>query len=593
MEATRTLPSFQEMGVDEPIREALLAMGFAAPMEVQAVALRPILDGKDLLVQARTGSGKTAAFGIPIAQSLVRPGEAGPQVLVLEPTRELALQVAHECGRIGKPRSTRIVPIYGGAPIGPQRKALADGVDVVVGTPGRVLDHLGRGWLDLGHVRTVVLDEGDEMLSRGFLEDIERILGALPAAHQTLLFSATVPDGIARLAQRHQREPIRIDLSGDYIAAREVKHAYYLVTGGSRMQELIHVLDVERPDSALIFCNTREETGVVAAYLQRHGLDAEPISSDLVQKDRERVMARMKAGNLKFLVATDVAARGIDISGLGLVVNFSFPESPDAYVHRTGRTGRAGRAGLAISLVAPRELGSLYYLKLVHKISPDERHLPTEAERRARWEAERLADLARRLPADPGAELTALARRLGQSNDGERLIAGLLHEVLRPAPEQGQPAPAERKPPQAPGSGEQVSARSPAPAEADPSAPGRAREFWEQWAESKEQQSAEPGAFQPSEPAHAPAEESRTEPGAGMVRLYLNIGRKEEVSPAEVVTLLRERAGVTRPELGRIQVRDNHCYASVTPSAADRVIQALSGTTFKGRALIVEPARRN
>jgi ATP-dependent RNA helicase DeaD len=579
--APTAAPSFEALGIDEPIRETLAAMGFAAPMEVQSVAVRPILEGRDVLVQARTGSGKTAAFAIPFAQALVRPGERGPQALVLEPTRELAVQVALECGRIGAARGLQVAPIYGGAPIGPQRAALVRGLDLIVGTPGRVLDHLGRGSLRLDAVRTVVLDEGDEMLSRGFLEDIERILAAVPDPHQTLLFSATVPDAIARLAQRHQREALRIDLSGDRIGAAEVQHAYYLVTGASRPRDLVQILEIENPDSALIFCNTRDETSSVAAYLQRHGLDAEPISSDLTQSERERVMGRMKEGTLRYLVATDVAARGIDITALSLVVNYTFPESPDGYVHRTGRTGRAGRAGLALSLVSPRELGSLYYLKLVHKIRPEERHLPSEAERRARREGERFLEVVGRLPAEPDGEFCALARRVWQSADAERIVAGLLQRFFTGA----QPPPA--SPPRTKQDPPKV---HPAPSPTADVAATAKKEFWEQWAEAKggppgERESA-PQAPHPEPVADAPADESQ------MVRLYFNVGRKEDLRSADLVALLREAAGVSRQELGRVQVRDNCSYVSVRPEARDRVIQALHGRSYRGRALVVEPARR-
>jgi len=613
METSREFPSFEDLGIDESIRAALSAMGFAGPMEVQAVALQPILSGRDVLVQARTGSGKTAAFAIPLAQALVRPGEGGPQALILEPTRELALQVAEECRRISAPRGLRVTPIYGGAPIGPQRADLAAGVEVVTGTPGRVLDHLGRGWLSLASVRTVVLDEGDEMLSRGFLEDIERILAKLPETHQTLLFSATVSDAIARLAGRHQRDPVRIDLSGDLIAAQEVHHVYYSITGNSRPRDLLHVLEEENPESALIFCNTRDETSMLAAHLQRQGLDAEPISSDLTQRDRERVMSRMKEGGLRYLVATDVAARGIDISGLALVVNYTFPESPDGYVHRIGRTGRAGRAGVAISLVGPREIGSLYYLKLVHKIRPEERRLPTESERRARRESEQFAETVRRIPEKPDAEFLSLARRVGQSGDSERIVAGLLQHLLRadgappPGPPGRQPQPARGTAPVAPALGHPHRAESaerrvasppqrpqarPAPdlgatAQSDEAGPDGPRDFWERWADTREKRGSEgePGSQRADLAAPGQAE-------AVMVRLYINVGRKEDVRPPELVALFCETAGIDKSHLGRVEIRDTHSYVSVRPEVRDRAIQNLAGRAYKGRDLIVEPARR-
>ena len=289
-----------------------------------------------------------------------------------------------------------------------------------------MLDHLRRGTLHLDSVRSAVLDECDEMLSMGFQEDIEAILEQHADERQTLLFSATVPEGIQRLARRFLRTPEFLKLSGDYVSVHEIRHVYYSIPGIHREAELLRILDFEDPKSAIIFCNTREETGRVAAFLRGKGHDAEAISSDLSQTDRERVLGRMRAGGIKFLVATDVAARGIDIENLSHVFNYTFPEAPEIYIHRTGRTGRAGRQGTAISLIGPTEVGSFYYLKLPYKIKPEERALPSEAEIRSHREGERILELRRALEGDPGGEWRALARRLISAVDGERLVAALL-----------------------------------------------------------------------------------------------------------------------------------------------------------------------
>ena len=310
--------------------------------------------------------------------------------------------------------------------MGRQVEQLRDGGQIVCGTPGRVLDHLRRGTLHLDRVRCAVLDECDEMLSMGFQEDIEAILEKTPTARQTLLFSATVPEGIQRLARQFLRTPEFLKLSGDYVSVHDIRHVYYSIPGIQREEELLRILDFEEPKSAIIFCNTREETGRVAAFLRGKGHDAEAISSDLTQSDRERVLGRMREGGIKFLVATDVAARGIDIENLSHVFNYTFPEAPEIYIHRTGRTGRAGRKGTAISLIGPTEVGSFYYLKLLYKIKPEERSLPSEAEIRSHREGERVQVLRRALAGDPGAEWRALARRLVSAVDGERLVAALL-----------------------------------------------------------------------------------------------------------------------------------------------------------------------
>jgi ATP-dependent RNA helicase DeaD len=370
-------PSFNDFGLHPDVKLAIDDMGYFSPTPVQVAVFQPVTDNKDLLVQSKTGTGKTTAFALPIINRLV-PTHRAPQALILAPTRELALQVARESAMIGKHRGILIEPVYGGAPIGKQIKALRDGVHVIVGTPGRVLDHIGRRTLDLRTIQTFVLDECDEMLSMGFLEDIEKITSFLPDKHQTLLFSATMPDEVSRYARRHMTAPEQISLSRDSVSVAEIHHAYYIVSGIARSRDLLKIIFAEEPESAIIFCNTRDETTMVAKFLQKQGLDAEPLSSDLTQADRERVMNRMKQHNLRFLCATDVAARGIDISNLSHVINYSVPEAPEIYVHRTGRTGRAGKRGTALSLVGPRELGNFRYVRLQFGIKPEERLLPKD-----------------------------------------------------------------------------------------------------------------------------------------------------------------------------------------------------------------------
>jgi ATP-dependent RNA helicase DeaD len=434
-------PSFADLGLRPEVLKALVDMGFSEPMEVQLKAIPQVREGRDILVQSRTGSGKTAAFAIPFADWIADPGVPSPQALVLLPTRELALQVAAETARICATSPLSVVPVYGGSPMGRQIEQLRAGAHIVCGTPGRILDHIRRGTLQLDKIKCVVLDECDEMLSMGFQEDIESILGETPSQRQTLLFSATIPEGIQRLSRRYMRSPETLTLSADFVGVYEIRHTYYSIPGGQREAELVRILAFEEPERALIFCNTREETGRVAEYLRRQGLQAEPISSDLSQSEREQVMSQMRAGNLRFLVATDVAARGIDIENLPCVINYTFPESPEAYIHRTGRTGRAGRTGHAISLIGPTEVGSFYYLKLLYKIKPEERSLPSEAEVRSHREGERLAHLRSLLPGDPGAEWHSLARRLLTGIDAERLVGALLRGVLGSAKPEGRGAP--------------------------------------------------------------------------------------------------------------------------------------------------------
>ncbi|HEY0705650.1 MAG TPA: DEAD/DEAH box helicase [Polyangia bacterium] len=429
-EAPPSGPTFAELGLGEPLVRALTEMGFSRPMKVQATTIPLVKAGKDLMVQSRTGSGKTAAFGIPIIDGVVRAEDKFVQAIILLPTRELALQVASELTRISAHSGITVVPVYGGAPMGRQIEQLKAGGQIVCGTPGRVMDHMRRGTLSLDKVRCAVLDECDEMLSMGFQEDIEKILERTPTERQTLLFSATVPEGIQRLSRRFLRNPENVKLSADFVGVQEIRHVYYTIPGGQRENELLRVLAFENPGRAIVFCNTREETGRVAEFLRRQGFESEAISSDLAQNDRERVMTRMREGGIRFLVATDVAARGIDLESLSHVINYTFPESPEVYIHRTGRTGRAGRHGTAISLIGPPEVGAFYYVKLLYKIKPEERSLPSEAEIRSKREGERVATLRARYGSDPGPAARSLARRLMTAVDGERLLASMLAEIL-------------------------------------------------------------------------------------------------------------------------------------------------------------------
>jgi ATP-dependent RNA helicase DeaD len=421
-------PLFADLGLRPEVLSALEAMGFQRAMDVQAATIPLVRQRKDLMVQSRTGSGKTAAFGIPFVNDVVDPSLKAVQAIVLLPTRELALQVASELARIAAHLPVTVAPVYGGAPMGRQVEQLRGGAQIVCGTPGRVLDHLRRGSLNLDQVRCAVLDECDEMLSMGFQEDIENILEQTPAARQTLLFSATVPEGIQRLSRRFLKSPEFLKLSADFVGVHEIRHVYYSIPAINREQELLRILNFEDPKTAIIFCNTREETGRVAEFLRKQGFNAEAISSDLGQSDREKVMAETRAGRVKFLVATDVAARGIDIEGLSHVFNYTFPESPEVYIHRTGRTGRAGKHGTAISLIGPTEVGSFYYLKLLYKIKPEERALPSEAEIRSHREGERVLQLRQLLATsgEPTSEWKSLARRLTTALDGESLVAALL-----------------------------------------------------------------------------------------------------------------------------------------------------------------------
>ncbi|MCS6798705.1 MAG: DEAD/DEAH box helicase [Myxococcota bacterium] len=610
--------TFDALPLSAEVRRAVDEIGWTRPMPVQLATFEPAVTGRDLIVQAQTGTGKTAAFGLPLVDRLVRPG-GGVQALVLAPTRELALQTAREIERLGVHRGVRPVALYGGASMERQVRELQRGAEIVSGTPGRVLDHLRRGTLDPSGIRVLVLDEADEMLSMGFAEELGAIVAQLPARRQTMLFSATIDDRVRRLAASYLREPQFLGLSSDRVGAEGIAHYVYFVSGTSRERDLVRILDVEDPESAIVFCNTKAETEAVAAALRAAGYEADWLNGDLPQAEREAVVERSRRGELRLMVATDVAARGIDISHLTHVVNYTFPEAVEQYVHRTGRTGRAGRTGTAISLVSPQELGSLYYLRLQYGISPIERSLPTAAEMRARIEADRIAALERTVGSDRPGELDlGTARRLLGHADAERLVAALLVRVLGPAVDEQERSVVARRarrprapsvpPPRAePERGTRASPAS-SPETASASTPdlevpsvGRAAEPATP-PETARSGIDEPGAAQgaaapapfeatPSEP-DADADADVDEPAAeGMVRLFVNVGRRDGIRAGELGRLVREHGGVRRSDLGRIRVREKHSFVEVLRDRADAVIRGLSGRTHADRSLVVQVAK--
>ncbi|MGA3120947.1 MAG: DEAD/DEAH box helicase [Polyangiaceae bacterium] len=430
-ESGPTEVTFDVLPLGADVRRAIDAMGYRHPTPVQLAVFEPAVEGRNLVVQARTGTGKTAAFGLPIVDRVVRPATKAVQALVLCPTRELALQVSREVEQLGQFRGIKVVPVYGGASITKQIEAIESGGHIVVGTPGRVLDHLRQKTLDPSGIRALVLDEADEMLSMGFARELNAIIETLPKNRQGMFFSATLPPDIERLAHNHLRDAELITLSSDQVGALQIAHYVYVMREGDKIGQLVRVLEVEDPESAIVFCNTRDETLRVAEALKARGFDADWLNGDLPQNDRERVMSATREGRLRFLVATDVAARGIDISHLTHVINHDFPETAEQYVHRTGRTGRAGRTGTAISIVGPKDIGNLYLLRLTYKIRPLEKQLPSAGELKTRAEmdvVQLFVDAFTNRAVHP--DDLSLARRMFTHDDGERIVAGLLRDHL-------------------------------------------------------------------------------------------------------------------------------------------------------------------
>lgn len=619
-------PTFDVLPLGADVRRAVDELGFTQPTPVQQAVYEPACAGRDLVVQARTGTGKTASFGLPLIDKLVRKVNE-PQALVLCPTRELALQIHRELEALGKYKGIRTVAVYGGAPMPAQVEALARGPQIVAGTPGRVLDHLRRRTLDPSKLRVLVLDESDEMLSMGFLPQITDILSFLPEERQTLLFSATLPPDIQRMAERRMRTPEFITLSGDHVGALAIQHYVYHSTG-DKLGNLAQIIEVENPESAIVFCNTRDDTRKVAAALQSRGYQADWLNADLAQSDREKVMAATRKGALRFLVATDVAARGIDISHLTHVINYGLPESAENYVHRTGRTGRAGRTGTAITLLDPSDIGALYLLRLTYKIRPLEKQLPSAQELKTRAEADvlgMLAELFTKRP--PHRSELALARRLLTHDAAVTIVAGLLGEHLGEHPETAEQAAQQRRaqaprPASAPAEVALAAPVAPAPTPAALAAPSPAASPAVSPAPPASP-SGEPaprrGARRPSaeerpSPARSPRAATRATPptppeehdlprftiedapaGAAppkpaldpdVAEVFVNVGRRDGAREQDFLAKLH-----SIPDTRFINVKLRHSFIGVATGSLERAIAALDGATIAGRVAAASVAR--
>ncbi|MEC8052284.1 MAG: DEAD/DEAH box helicase [Myxococcota bacterium] len=375
--------AFSEFGLGEALCTSLKEQGFERPTIVQAEAMEPMLARKDLIVQSKTGSGKTLAFGVPLLERYQGSESESkkPRAIILAPTRELAHQVSTELRKIGEPLGVRVFAVYGGVSIGRQVAVLKSGIDILVATPGRLLDHLRRENVMLDAIECCILDEADEMLSMGFWDDVTSLMDKLDDSAQRLLFSATLPYQIAKAASKYLREPARLDVSGDVLTVDGIDNFYVTVASDRpKPRQLLYVLEHARPSSAIVFCNTRSETETIAKYLCQNGFVAEALSGGFRQSEREKVVERIKSGELRYMVATDIAARGIDIAHLSHVVNYALPEFSEVYLHRVGRTGRAGRSGTAISLVDGKGLGTYTVLEREFDVKFKKMELPDEAE---------------------------------------------------------------------------------------------------------------------------------------------------------------------------------------------------------------------
>ncbi len=555
---------FKELGLPEQIIGTLHSLGYKKPTPIQAEAIPPLIAGRDLLGQAATGTGKTAAFALPILAGLDgRPDAGSPTALILVPTRELAVQVQKATSEYARGSGASVLAVFGGQPIGRQLGPLKQGVDIVVATPGRALDHIRRGSLKTGQVRVLVLDEADEMLDMGFADELEAILDGMPESRQTMLFSATMPSRIKSIAKRHMNDPVRVTVSraGDQDGeGPQIRQTAHLVTRHNKAAALARVLDMEQPESAIVFCRTRHEVDQLSETLGNRGYRADALHGGLTQEQRDRVMGRLRSGTSQILVATDVAARGLDVDHLTHVFNYGLPTSPEQYVHRIGRVGRAGRTGIAITLAEPREKRHIKAIQHLTKAPFPVEELPTVAalkEKRLKQTEAALAEELSHGGKDLAPFRAAIESLTSRFEPGEIAAAALklAHESSGRPIDESEIAPAtDRK-----------------KAKRPPAGNGR------------------PAGKH--HPAGKPGRKAKGQPAGDSTRLFFSVGRSASVTPKDLVGAIANEGGISGRQIGAIEVTENFSLVDVPSASAEGVIKAMRSTRIKGRKATIRLER--
>lgn len=521
------ITSFRDLSLSKEVQKAITDLGFEEPTPVQARAIPVILTGRDVIGQAQTGTGKTVAFGVPIIES-IRPRAKGVQAIILCPTRELAIQVAEDIKQVAKyRRDIGILPVYGGQPIERQLRALSAGVQIVIGTPGRTIDHINRGTLRLNNVRIVVMDEADEMLNMGFFEDVERILQVIPSEHQTLLFSATMPKPILALTSRYLKDPEFIKIVHKELTVPAVQQHYFEVREGQKSEVLSRVIDMHNLRLSLVFCNTKRKVDDVVMELQARGYLVEGLHGDMTQSQRDRVMEKFRKGALDILVATDVAARGLDVEGIEAVFNYDVPQDEEYYVHRIGRTARAGRTGLAFSFVIGREIHQLREIERFAHIKISRKPVPslTEVEEsRSVTLLERVRDSIEEGSLE---RYISLVERLVSEEYSTVDVAAALLKMMVTTDAKGTASDLETS--------------------------------------------------QEDERRYVP-----------MARLSVNVGRKDKVAAKDIVGAIAGETGLPGKLIGKIDIRERLSVVEIPEEDAYQVVARLQGKYIKGHKIRVE-----
>lgn len=526
----KEITTFGEIELSKKLLAAVSDMGFEEPSPIQSQTIPLVLDGHDVIGQAQTGTGKTAAFGIPTIEKVVESSRH-IQALVLTPTRELAIQIGEEFNKIGKYKRVKTLPIYGGQSIDRQIRSLKFGVQIVVGTPGRLLDHIRRNTIKLDNVKTLILDEADEMLDMGFIDDIEGILEKLSATdRQTLLFSATMPGPIAKLAGKYMNNPQKVTISRENLTVPLIDQVYYETR--EKLEGLSRVLDVEETGKLIIFCRTKKGVDDLVASLQARAYMSDGLHGDLSQSQRDRVMKKFREGKLEILVATDVAARGIDIDDITHVINYDIPQDHESYVHRIGRTGRAGKKGVAITFIEPREYRQLKLIERLAKTKIIRKQLPSSADILERQREIIKERLLKTLEQGKFADYHTIVSDLSNDYDLVDVAAAALKLSVEGFKEK-----------------------------------------------AEESQSAVSSRME------------NTGGAPGMVRLFMNIGRSQKIRPEDIVRAFAAEADIPGNIIGVINIYDRFTFVEVPEDVAERVLSVMHKNTVKGYKINVEPAK--
>jgi len=545
--------SFADLGLPATLVTALAAVGYESPSPIQRATIPALLEGRDLIGQAQTGTGKTAAFALPLLAQ-VEVNRREPQALVLVPTRELAIQVAEAVQKYASHMpGLHVLPIYGGQSYTPQLNALRRGVHVVVATPGRVIDHLERGTLDLQTIRFVVLDEADEMLQMGFVDAIDHILGLVPPERQVVLFSATLPAQIRRIAQKHLREPREITVKSKTATAANIRQRYWLVSGIHKLDALTRLLEVETFDAMLVFARTKQSTVELVEKLEARGFAAAALNGDILQAQRERTIAALKSGKIDIVVATDVAARGLDVERITHVVNYDVPYDSESYVHRIGRTGRAGRSGEAILFIAARERNMLRIIERATRQPIEPMALPTVQEVNARRAEKFKQELTGMLQSQDLSAYRAVLEEFVHESGADVLdVAAALASLAKS------------------GRGLFVAKRSADGQDAHP------RMLIE---ESESHEGHEPLAKKAARPRR---------PEGPQAIFRLEVGRRHGVQPGNIVGALAHEGDMHGSEINGIDIRDDHTLVRLPAQIPDHILKHLSGIIVRGRPLEIK-----